>query len=136
MPMDSLTFLYNLYIVNSEGSSKSTGILNSFTKQTNTLDVDKHMMKYIEEEMRKRNGVSAEDEEEKAQETRGGDTDIYDELGIRVGELVLRLHHESTCRHKTDPLNIIAFCPTIENCTQARAGRKCSVVDNHVDCHP
>ncbi|KAG0075162.1 hypothetical protein BGZ93_000988 [Podila epicladia] len=66
-----------------EGSSKSTGILNSFTKQTNALDVDKHMMKYIEEEMRKRNGVSAEDEEDKAQESRGGDTDIYDELGIR-----------------------------------------------------
>lgn len=41
------------------------------------------MMKYIEEEMRKRNGASAEDEEEKAQESRGGDTDIYDELGIR-----------------------------------------------------
>lgn len=84
--IDSLTpffFLQLYFIANSEGSSKSTGILNSFTKQTNALDVDKHMMKYIEEEMRKRNGVSAEDEEVKAQESRGGDTDIYDELGIR-----------------------------------------------------
>lgn len=62
--------------------------------------------------MRKRNGVSAEDEEEKAQEARGGDTDIYDELGIRVGELTLRLHHGSTCRLKTDPLNIPTFYPT------------------------
>ncbi|KAF9404457.1 hypothetical protein BGZ94_004171 [Podila epigama] len=62
---------------------KSTGILNSFTKQTNTLDVDKHMMKYIEEELKKRKGENGEDEEDTAQEDRGGDTDIYDELGIR-----------------------------------------------------
>ncbi|KAG0345969.1 hypothetical protein BG004_002719 [Podila humilis] len=64
--------------------TKSTGILNSFTKQTNTLDVDKHMMKYIEEEMKKRKGdTGADDEESSAQDSRGGDTDIYDELGIR-----------------------------------------------------
>ncbi|CAG8851640.1 22746_t:CDS:2, partial [Racocetra persica] len=35
-------------------------MLDSFTKQTNALDVDKHMMAYIEEEMRKRRGQSSD----------------------------------------------------------------------------
>jgi len=66
--------------------TKSTGILNSFTKQTNTLDVDKHMMKYIEEELKKRRGDTGDaeaDSKEQAQEYHA-DTDILDELGIRV----------------------------------------------------
>ncbi|KAG0221179.1 hepatocellular carcinoma-associated antigen 59-domain-containing protein [Mortierella sp. GBAus27b] len=67
-----------------EEGGKSTRILNSFTKQTNALDVDKHMMKYIEDEMKKRRGedISSDDKEE---QTRGlnGDTDILDELGIK-----------------------------------------------------
>ncbi|KAG0054088.1 hypothetical protein BGZ83_011972 [Gryganskiella cystojenkinii] len=66
-------------------NAKSTGILNSFTKQTNALDVDKHMMKYIEEEMKKRRGEgeSAEDNEREPGQQYRGDTDILDELGIR-----------------------------------------------------
>ncbi|KAF8940280.1 hepatocellular carcinoma-associated antigen 59-domain-containing protein [Dissophora ornata] len=65
--------------------SKSTGILDSFTKQTNTLDVDKHMMKYIEEEMKKRRGEAAAAEENTDDQNRtyNGDTDILDELGIK-----------------------------------------------------
>ncbi|KAF9179297.1 hypothetical protein BGZ51_007021 [Haplosporangium sp. Z 767] len=66
-------------------STKSTGILNSFTKQTNALDVDKHMMTYIEEEMKKRRGDAGESQEtskEQRSEYRG-DADILDELGIR-----------------------------------------------------
>ncbi|KAG0311206.1 hypothetical protein BGZ99_010323 [Dissophora globulifera] len=65
--------------------SKSTRILDSFTKQTNTLDVDKHMMKYIEEEMKKRKGEAA-DADEYIDDDDGaynGDTGILDELGIK-----------------------------------------------------
>ncbi|GBC09016.1 hypothetical protein RclHR1_08550002 [Rhizophagus clarus] len=39
-----------------EEVQKKKIMLDSFTKQTNALDVDKHMMAYIEEEMRKRKG--------------------------------------------------------------------------------
>ncbi|KAF9089696.1 hypothetical protein BGX29_011913 [Mortierella sp. GBA35] len=69
---------------NEEDESKSTGIMNSFTKQTNALSVDKHMMKYIEDEMKKRRG-EAGDAEETTEQTGNynGDTDILDELGIR-----------------------------------------------------
>ncbi|KAF9955710.1 hypothetical protein BGZ72_003469 [Mortierella alpina] len=67
-----------------EGESTKSGILNSFTKQTNVLDVDKHMMKYIEEEMKKRRGETGESEDNsKDQSDRHGDADILDELGIR-----------------------------------------------------
>ncbi|KAG9295192.1 hypothetical protein G9A89_006173 [Geosiphon pyriformis] len=48
-------------------SSERKIMLDSFTKQTNALDVDKHMMAFIEEEMRKRRGqtaVSQNDEED------------------------------------------------------------------------
>jgi hypothetical protein len=67
-------------------NTKSTGILNSFTKQTNALDVDKHMMKYIEEEMKKRKGEAGESEDSSKDQAREyhADTDILDELGIRV----------------------------------------------------
>lgn len=54
-------------------------------KQTNALDVDKHMMKYIEEEMKKRRGGEADAEDTNEQSGNyNGDTDILDELGIRV----------------------------------------------------
>ncbi|KAF9984537.1 hypothetical protein BGZ75_003890 [Mortierella antarctica] len=67
-----------------DGESTKSGILNSFTKQTNVLDVDKHMMKYIEEEMKKRRGETGESEDNsKDQSDRHGDADILDELGIR-----------------------------------------------------
>ncbi|KAH7057459.1 hepatocellular carcinoma-associated antigen 59-domain-containing protein [Linnemannia elongata] len=70
---------------NEEGeSSTKSGMMNTFTKQTNALDVDKHMMKYIEDEMKKRRGEAGDAED--AYEQPGnynGDTDILDELGIR-----------------------------------------------------
>ncbi|CAG8524199.1 8474_t:CDS:2 [Diversispora eburnea] len=40
---------YNIY---KENAGEKKIMLDSFTKQTNALDVDKHMMAYIEEEMR------------------------------------------------------------------------------------
>ncbi|KAF9355292.1 hypothetical protein BGX26_006772 [Mortierella sp. AD094] len=69
-----------------EGEAKSTGILNSFTKQTNALDVDKHMMKYIEDEMKKRRGEaggSEDNADEHARDNSNGDMDILDGLGIK-----------------------------------------------------
>ncbi|KAF9208944.1 hypothetical protein BGZ49_007032 [Haplosporangium sp. Z 27] len=69
-----------------EEGAKSTGILNSFTKQTNALDVDKHMMKYIEDEMKKRRGEAAGSEdnaENNTQDNSNGDMDILDGLGIK-----------------------------------------------------
>ncbi|CAO3657891.1 unnamed protein product [Umbelopsis vinacea] len=55
--------------------------LDSFTTQTNALDVDKHMMAYIEEEMKKRRGDDIGEGKESAdgQDVRGYQ-DIYDEL--------------------------------------------------------
>ncbi|KAF9141041.1 hypothetical protein BGX30_005559 [Mortierella sp. GBA39] len=67
----------------SESSTKS-GMMNTFTKQTNALDVDKHMMKYIEDEMKKRRGEAGDAEDANEQPGNyNGDTDILDELGIR-----------------------------------------------------
>ncbi|CAO3698894.1 hypothetical protein G6F70_008164 [Rhizopus microsporus] len=54
--------------------------LDSFTTQTNTLDVDKHMMEYIETEMKKRRGYTPEDDEEEDDEKNKGFHDIYEEL--------------------------------------------------------
>ncbi|KAF9362312.1 hypothetical protein BGX34_006400 [Mortierella sp. NVP85] len=66
------------------GEKSTTRILNSFTKQTNALDVDKHMMKYIEDEMKKRRGedIISDDKEE---QSRGSniDADILEGLGIK-----------------------------------------------------
>ncbi|KAH7102965.1 hepatocellular carcinoma-associated antigen 59-domain-containing protein [Auriculariales sp. MPI-PUGE-AT-0066] len=39
---------------------------NNFTQQTNALDVDKHMMRYIEDSMRERHGARPGDEDESA----------------------------------------------------------------------
>ncbi|KAG8721543.1 hypothetical protein FRC08_012208 [Ceratobasidium sp. 394] len=54
---------------------------NNFTQQTNKLDVDKHMMKYIEEEMEKRRGKSATG----SGTTTSTSSDPYDEL-FRISE--------------------------------------------------
>lgn len=80
-----LTALLSDFEILQYSESTKSGILNSFTKQTNVLDVDKHMMKYIEEEMKKRRGETGESEDNsKDQSDRHGDADILDELGIRV----------------------------------------------------
>ncbi|KAH9943205.1 hepatocellular carcinoma-associated antigen 59-domain-containing protein [Epithele typhae] len=47
---------------------------NNFTQQTNALDVDKHMMAYIEENMKARRGTTEKEEEE------SGPADPYAEL--------------------------------------------------------
>ncbi|CAM0138055.1 hypothetical protein VKS41_001277 [Umbelopsis sp. WA50703] len=52
--------------------------LDSFTTQTNALDVDKHMMAYIEDEMKKRRGDSSKEEDAETESKRY--QDIYDEL--------------------------------------------------------
>ncbi|KAG9099639.1 hypothetical protein FS749_000772 [Ceratobasidium sp. UAMH 11750] len=54
---------------------------NNFTQQTNKLDVDKHMMKYIEEEMEKRRGKSATG----SGPSTSTSSDPYDEL-FRISE--------------------------------------------------
>ncbi|RUS29129.1 hepatocellular carcinoma-associated antigen 59-domain-containing protein [Jimgerdemannia flammicorona] len=65
---------------NEEGAEKGLK-LDTFTKQTNTLDVDKHMMTYIETELKRRRGQSVEPkEEEEEEEEEAGFKDIYDEL--------------------------------------------------------
>ncbi|KAF9912290.1 hypothetical protein EC991_000182 [Linnemannia zychae] len=67
----------------SESTTKS-GMTNTFMKQTNKLDVDKHMMKYIEDEMKRRRGEAGDAEDTTDQAGNyNGDTDILDELGIR-----------------------------------------------------
>ncbi|QRV72998.1 hepatocellular carcinoma-associated antigen 59 [Ceratobasidium sp. AG-Ba] len=53
---------------------------NNFTQQTNKLDVDKHMMKYIEEEMEKRRGKLGGNSS-----TGNASSDPYDEL-FRISE--------------------------------------------------
>ncbi|CAG8458395.1 11378_t:CDS:2 [Acaulospora colombiana] len=55
-------------------------MLDSFTKQTNTLDVDKHMMAYIEEEMRKRRGQPANSKNDVDDAEPAGPSDPQDEL--------------------------------------------------------
>ncbi|KAG0227876.1 hypothetical protein BGW42_002530 [Actinomortierella wolfii] len=68
-----------------DGAPRST-TLNSFTKQTNALDVDKHMMKYIEEELKKRKGIATadnDDDDNGASNTLSGDIEILNQLGIR-----------------------------------------------------
>ncbi|CDS07858.1 hypothetical protein LRAMOSA01807 [Lichtheimia ramosa] len=69
-----------------EGTEKKLK-LDSFTTQTNALDVDKHMMAYIEEEMRKRRGENkmanapgASSKGAVEQRKRDGPVDIYEEL--------------------------------------------------------
>ncbi|KAI9312792.1 hepatocellular carcinoma-associated antigen 59-domain-containing protein [Dichotomocladium elegans] len=62
-----------------EGTEKKLK-LDTFTTQTNALDVDKHMMAYIEEQMRKRRGEVAERAEEEKKARNHGPIDIYEEL--------------------------------------------------------
>ncbi|KAG2218468.1 hypothetical protein INT45_003012 [Circinella minor] len=65
-----------------EGTEKKLK-LDTFTTQTNALDVDKHMMSYIEEEMRKRRGepsTRTEEKEDESGEQKDGPVDIYEEL--------------------------------------------------------
>jgi len=45
-----------------EAKARKVVKTNNFTKQTNTLDVDKHMMAYIEENMKVRRGEASEDD--------------------------------------------------------------------------
>ncbi|KAK9761982.1 hypothetical protein K7432_012693 [Basidiobolus ranarum] len=45
-----------------ESEEKRPKVLETFTTQTDALDVDKHMMAYIEEEMRKRNGSTSQED--------------------------------------------------------------------------
>ncbi|ORX48593.1 hypothetical protein DM01DRAFT_1368187 [Hesseltinella vesiculosa] len=61
-----------------EGKSKKLK-LEAFTTQTNKVDVDKHMMEYIESELRKRRGEN-ETAEDKQQDSEQGMQDIYEEL--------------------------------------------------------
>jgi len=57
-----------------EAKARKVVRANNFTKQTNVLDVDKHMMAYIEENMKIRRGEAADEDAEDAS------TDPYAEL--------------------------------------------------------
>ncbi|KAI7906810.1 hepatocellular carcinoma-associated antigen 59-domain-containing protein [Cokeromyces recurvatus] len=66
-----------------EGSSATKKLkLDAFASATNTLDVDKHMMEYIENEMRKRRGGKGVNDEDEDGDEDGdkGFVDIYEEL--------------------------------------------------------
>ncbi|KAF9929878.1 hypothetical protein FBU30_001127 [Linnemannia zychae] len=67
-----------------DGESTESGMMSTFTKQTNVLNVDKHMMKYIDDEMKKRRGEAdvVEDTNDKSGDY-NPDIDILDELGIK-----------------------------------------------------
>ncbi|KAK4688155.1 hypothetical protein P7C73_g1959, partial [Tremellales sp. Uapishka_1] len=51
---------------------------NNFTSQTNALDVDKHMLKYIEEELLKRRGGAVADAAARARRGEAPEQDEYD----------------------------------------------------------
>lgn len=63
-----------------EEVQKKKIMLDSFTKQTNALDVDKHMMAYIEEEMRKRRGKKLDAKNEHEVEESSKPLNPQDEL--------------------------------------------------------
>ncbi|EXX67490.1 hypothetical protein RirG_113910 [Rhizophagus irregularis DAOM 197198w] len=63
-----------------EEVQKKKIMLDSFTKQTNALDVDKHMMAYIEEEMRKRRGKKSDAKNEHEDEEPSKPLNPQDEL--------------------------------------------------------
>ncbi|CEP08149.1 hypothetical protein [Parasitella parasitica] len=75
---------YRQKLDDDEASSKSRKLnLDSFATATNTLDVDKHMMEYIEAEMKKRRGGAAgatDDDEDDNNVVDRGLVDIYEEL--------------------------------------------------------
>ncbi|KAI9487480.1 MAG: hepatocellular carcinoma-associated antigen 59-domain-containing protein [Benjaminiella poitrasii] len=74
---------YRAKLDDDEGSSATKKLkLDAFASATNTLDVDKHMMEYIENEMRKRRGgKAAKDDDEDEDDNRDrGLVDIYEEL--------------------------------------------------------
>ncbi|KAI9499311.1 hepatocellular carcinoma-associated antigen 59-domain-containing protein [Zychaea mexicana] len=77
-----------------EGTEKKLK-LDTFTTQTNALDVDKHMMAYIEEEMRRRRGEAAskEEDEEDEQQQKDGLVDIYEELYMLPERLRVQSKH-------------------------------------------
>ncbi|KAG1473786.1 hypothetical protein G6F56_000752 [Rhizopus delemar] len=71
---------YRAKLVEEEDINKTKKLkLDSFTTQTNKLDVDKHMMEYIEAEMKKKKGYTSQEELEEEYKDKGF-VDIYEEL--------------------------------------------------------
>ncbi|KAI8374444.1 hepatocellular carcinoma-associated antigen 59-domain-containing protein [Radiomyces spectabilis] len=70
---------------NDEDGAEKKLKLDSFTTQTNAVDVDKHMMAYIEQELRKRRGETYKADEAEEEQKTEGLKDIYEEL-YRVPE--------------------------------------------------
>ncbi|KAI8075193.1 hepatocellular carcinoma-associated antigen 59-domain-containing protein [Gongronella butleri] len=91
-----------------EGKTKTLR-LDTFTTQTNTVDVDKHMMEYIESELRKRRGGSddaAQDEQSaKPQELQ----DIYEELYHLPKHLQIKSADvkEGSAQHSAQMLSLV-----------------------------
>ncbi|PIL37385.1 hypothetical protein GSI_01079 [Ganoderma sinense ZZ0214-1] len=77
---------------------------NNFTQQTNALDVDKHMMAYIEENMKLRRGAKQEDEED------DGPADPYAEL-FRLSKAAQKKEEEGNV---TNSLAMLTAIPEVD----------------------
>ncbi|KAM5534837.1 hypothetical protein V8D89_011553 [Ganoderma adspersum] len=77
---------------------------NNFTQQTNALDVDKHMMAYIEENMKLRRGATQEDEKE------DGPADPYAEL-FRLSKAAQKKEEEGNV---TNSLAMLTAIPEVD----------------------
>ncbi|KAI5119607.1 hypothetical protein M0805_005777 [Coniferiporia weirii] len=62
---------------NEESKARRVVRTNNFTQQTNALDVDKHMMAYIEENMKTRRGVPEDDGEEESSKPVDPQEELY-----------------------------------------------------------
>ncbi|KAI0092699.1 hepatocellular carcinoma-associated antigen 59-domain-containing protein [Irpex rosettiformis] len=81
---------------------------NNFTQQTNALDVDKHMMAYIEENMRRRRGDT---QEEKSDE---GPADPYAELFRMKQSLKGKGKQEQEEGNVTNSLAMLTAIPEVD----------------------
>ncbi|KAI8644486.1 hepatocellular carcinoma-associated antigen 59-domain-containing protein [Parasitella parasitica] len=86
---------YRQKLDDDDAPSKSRKLnLDSFATATNTLDVDKHMMEYIESEMKKRRGGAADEDEDDNKAVDRGLVDIYEELYRIPDRLKGELKHQ------------------------------------------
>lgn len=81
---------------------------NNFTQQTNVLDVDKHMMAYIEENMRLRKGAQDEGEED------GGPADPYAELFKITDRYKLNKEKEQEEGSVTNSMAMLTAIPEVD----------------------
>ncbi|OCH95936.1 hypothetical protein OBBRIDRAFT_787782 [Obba rivulosa] len=81
---------------------------NNFTQQTNTLDVDKHMMAYIEENMKLRKGPQNEGKKDE------GPLDPYAELFHITDRYKLKQEKEQEEGSVTNSLSMLTAIPEVD----------------------